>query len=84
MEQEVKVNAYIAVEQLPKELKEYQLVISDLQKVNQYDTMKKSDLNVLFDKINSLNNAISKLVEKRAVMSDPMDDKLSLFRQQVR
>lgn len=83
LEQEVKVNSYIVKEKLPKELKNRRQLVEDLQKVGEHGDMKKSDLDTLYAKIQTLNNNISKLVEKKMMSNEPMDDKLSMFRQQA-
>lgn len=41
------------------------------------------DINNLKNKIRDLNREINEITEKRNVSSDPMEDKLTLFRQQA-
>ena len=41
------------------------------------------DLNQLKEKIKAANTEINELTEKRNVSNDPMEDKLTLFRQQA-
>ncbi len=43
----------------------------------------KDDINELKSKIQNLNKEINEMSEKRNVTSDPMEDKLTLFRQQA-
>ncbi|XP_075439568.1 intraflagellar transport protein 81 homolog [Ascaphus truei] len=54
-----------------------------LQKVVTEPAMGQSDLSELEAKIHEVNAQINQLIEKRMRRNDPMDDKLSLFRQQA-
>ncbi|XP_029475988.1 intraflagellar transport protein 81 homolog isoform X2 [Rhinatrema bivittatum] len=82
-EEEIKFNSYIASEKLPKELESKKKAINFLQKVVAEPAMGQSDLTELEDKIQEANTQINQLIEKRMMRSDPLDVKLSLFRQQA-
>ncbi|XP_069475660.1 intraflagellar transport protein 81 homolog [Ambystoma mexicanum] len=83
LEEEIKFNSYMATEKLPKELESKKQSLHFLQKVATEPAMGQSDLNELETKIHEINGNINQLIEKRMMRSDPMDDKLSLFRQQA-
>nr|XP_033811129.1 intraflagellar transport protein 81 homolog isoform X2 [Geotrypetes seraphini] len=83
LEEEIKFNSYIVSEKLPKELESKKKAIHFLQKVVAEPAMGQSDLNELEDKIQEINTQINQLIEKRMMRNDPLDVKLSLFRQQA-
>eukprot|EP00794_Sanderia_malayensis_P010972 gene10972-12135_t len=83
LEEENQVNSYMCQDKLPKGIESKKKYMGNLRKVANEPAMTHSDLDSLNAKIRSLSAEINGLVEKRMVQSDPMDDKLSVFRQQA-
>jgi len=83
LEEESKVNTYLCNEKLPKEIEGKRKIVNDYQRVVDEPAMGQSDLDELNKQIKALNSEINGLIEKRMVRNDPIDDKLSLFRQQA-
>uniref|UniRef100_A0A4W3HE11 Intraflagellar transport protein 81 homolog n=1 Tax=Callorhinchus milii TaxID=7868 RepID=A0A4W3HE11_CALMI len=83
LEEEIKFNTYMVTDKLPKELESKKKNVQYLQKVVAEPAMGHSDLNELETKIQEINAQINQLIEKRMMRTDPMDDKLFLFRQQA-
>lgn len=83
LEEEVRVNSYLVKEKLPNGIASTQRYLQDLQKVVTEPAMGQSDLDKLNSKIQLLNSEINQLIEKKMMSNDPIDDKLSLFRQQA-
>lgn len=83
LDEENKVNIYICQEKLPKELEGKKKYAHDLQKVADEPAMGQPDIDELNKRIKQLSAEINSLIEKRMVRNDPIDDKLSLFRQQA-
>uniref|UniRef100_H3BA04 Intraflagellar transport protein 81 homolog n=1 Tax=Latimeria chalumnae TaxID=7897 RepID=H3BA04_LATCH len=83
LEEEIKFNSYMVTDKLPKELESKKKGVQYLQKVVMEPAMGQPELNELEDKIREVNAQINQLIEKRMMRNDPMDDKLSLFRQQA-
>lgn len=83
LDEENKVNMYLCQEKLPKELEGKKKYAHDLQKVANEPAMGHSDIDELNKRIKLLSTEINSLIEKRMVRNDPIDDKLSLFRQQA-
>lgn len=83
LEEESRANSYIVKERLPKDIESKKKAVSDLQRVVAEPAMGQADLEELHNKIQDLNTEINQLVEKRMRSGEPMDDKLSLFRQQA-
>ncbi|KAG7263000.1 hypothetical protein CRUP_016517 [Coryphaenoides rupestris] len=82
LEEEIKVNTYIVMEKLPKELESTRRSLQLLQKVSSEPTLGPAELQELEDKVKEISAQINQLTEKRMMRSDPTDDKLTLFRQQ--
>ncbi|MGH0161658.1 UNVERIFIED_CONTAM: hypothetical protein FKN15_041605 [Acipenser sinensis] len=82
LEEEIKFNTYMGTDKLPKELESKTNAMQYLQKVVMEPAMGHAELGELEDKIREINIMINQLIEKRMMRNDPMDDKLSLFRQQ--
>ncbi|XP_060928003.1 intraflagellar transport protein 81 homolog isoform X2 [Limanda limanda] len=83
LEEEIKINSYMVSEKLPKELERMRVSVQYLQKVASEPAMGQADLQELEDKIKEVDSQINQLIEKRMMRNDPMDDKLTLFRQQA-
>ncbi|XP_067087221.1 intraflagellar transport protein 81 homolog isoform X2 [Osmerus mordax] len=83
LEEEIKVNAYMVSDKLPKELETKRRMVQYLQKVVSEPAMGQAELQELEHKIRETNVQINQLIEKKMMRNDPMDDKLSLFRQQA-
>ncbi|XP_056144491.1 intraflagellar transport protein 81 homolog [Lampris incognitus] len=83
LEEEVKINTYMVTEKLPKELDSKRRMVQFLQKVVSKPAMGQAELQELEDNIKEVNTQINQLSEKRMMRNDPMDDKLTLFRQQA-
>ncbi|XP_026125261.1 intraflagellar transport protein 81 homolog isoform X2 [Carassius auratus] len=83
LEEDIKFNSYMVSEKLPRELENTRKVVQYLQKVASEPALGQAELRELEDKIREINTEINHLIEKRMMRNDPMDDKLSLFRQQA-
>ncbi|KAJ3020677.1 Intraflagellar transport protein 81 [Thoreauomyces humboldtii] len=95
MEEDNKMNRYLALENLPKactghglcryyaQIEEAQQHIRQLKKVLGEPALSPKELTELEAKINSLNESIAKLAEDRLAKTTKGDDKLALFRQQA-
>ncbi|XP_031705492.1 intraflagellar transport protein 81 homolog [Anarrhichthys ocellatus] len=83
LEEEIKINSYMVSEKLPKELEGTRRTVQYLQKIASEPAMGQADLQELEDKIKEVDSQINQLIEKRMMRSNPMDDKLTLYRQQV-
>ncbi|XP_039628079.1 intraflagellar transport protein 81 homolog [Polypterus senegalus] len=83
LEEEIKFNSYMVTDKLPKEIDSKKQTLQNLQKVVSEPAMGQSELAELEQKIQELNKQINQLIEKRMMRNDPIDDKLSLFRQQA-
>ncbi|KAA0714307.1 Intraflagellar transport protein 81 -like protein [Triplophysa tibetana] len=83
LEEDIKFNSYMVSEKLPRELENMRKVVQYLQKVASEPAMGQAELRELEGKIKETNTEINQLIEKRMVRNDPMDDKLSLFKQQA-
>uniref|UniRef100_A0A3Q1FQA1 Intraflagellar transport protein 81 homolog n=1 Tax=Acanthochromis polyacanthus TaxID=80966 RepID=A0A3Q1FQA1_9TELE len=83
LEEEIKINSYMVSEKLPKELEGMRRTVQYLQKVALEPAMGQADLQELEDKIKEADCQINHLIEKRMMRNDPMDDNLTLYRQQA-
>ncbi|XP_010874568.1 intraflagellar transport protein 81 homolog isoform X2 [Esox lucius] len=83
LEEEIKFNSYMVSDKLPKELEGKRRMVEYLQKVVCEPAMGQAELRELEEKIREINVEVNHLIEKRMMRNDPMDDKLSLFRQQA-
>lgn len=83
LEEENQINSYLCQDKIPKEIEGKKKYSDILQKVAYSHAMTNSDLDALNLQIKSLSSDINGLVEKRMVQGDPIDDKLSVFRQQA-
>ncbi|KAG8011673.1 Intraflagellar transport protein 81-like protein [Nibea albiflora] len=83
LEEEIKINSYMVSEKLPKELEGMRRTVQFLHKIASEPAMGQADLQELEDKIKEVDSQINQLIEKRMMRNDPMDDKLTLYRQQA-
>ncbi|TPX60824.1 hypothetical protein PhCBS80983_g01510 [Powellomyces hirtus] len=83
MEEDNKMNKYLASENLPKQLDDAQQHLRELKKVLAEPAMGMQDLAALESQIRELNEGIAKLAEQRLAKTTKGDDKLALFRQQA-
>ena len=83
LEEEAKVNAYIVNEKLPRELQQRKQAVESLEAVLNQPAMTQADLGELKRKLKEVNTQAKEISDKKNVSSDPMEDKLTLFRQQA-
>ncbi|XP_056273998.1 intraflagellar transport protein 81 homolog isoform X1 [Pseudoliparis swirei] len=83
LEEEIKINSYMVSEKLPKELEAMRRTVQYLQKIASEPAMGQADVQELEDKIKEVDSQLNQLIEKRMMRNDPMDDKLTLYRQQA-
>lgn len=83
IEEETKVNTYIVMQKLPKELEGKRKMVDNLQRVIDQPALGQDDIAQLKEKIKSIRNEIEELTNQKNVSNDPMEDKLTLFRQRV-
>uniref|UniRef100_A0A8C8YH54 Intraflagellar transport protein 81 homolog n=1 Tax=Prolemur simus TaxID=1328070 RepID=A0A8C8YH54_PROSS len=83
LEEEIKFNSYMVTEKFPKELENKKKELHFLQKVASEPAMGHSDLLELESKINEINTQINQLIEKKMMRNEPIESKLSLYRQQA-
>ena len=83
MDEEAKVNAYIVKEKLPRELEVKKQAVESLEKVLNQPALTQNDLLDLKKRIKDANNEAKEISDKKNVSNDPMEDKLTLFRQQA-
>ena len=83
LEEEAKVNAYIVKEKLPRELLQRKQAVESLEAVLNQPAMTQADLQELKRRLKEVNIQAKEISDKKNVSSDPMEDKLTLFRQQA-
>ncbi|XP_015917332.1 intraflagellar transport protein 81 homolog isoform X2 [Parasteatoda tepidariorum] len=83
LEESIKVNSYLVKDKLPKEVSAQKKFILDLQRIVSQPALSRSDLDQINNKIQEVNGEIHDFIETRMRNNNPIDDKLSLFRQQV-
>ncbi|XP_072289549.1 intraflagellar transport protein 81 homolog isoform X1 [Eucyclogobius newberryi] len=83
LEEEIKINSYMVFEKLPKELDSMRRTMQYVQKVISEPAMGQADIQEMEDKIKDVDSQINQLIERRMMRNDPMDDKLTLYRQQA-
>ncbi|XP_014865059.1 PREDICTED: intraflagellar transport protein 81 homolog isoform X3 [Poecilia mexicana] len=83
LEEEIKINSYMVTEKLPKELEGLRRTVQYMQKVSSEPAMGQADLQEMEGKIKEVDSQINQLIEKKMMRNDPMDDKLTLYRQQA-
>ncbi|XP_017322345.1 intraflagellar transport protein 81 homolog [Ictalurus punctatus] len=82
LEEEIKFNSYMASDKVPKELERIRSKVHYLQKVASEPAMGHAELDELEEKIKELNQ-MNQMMEKKMARTDPMDDNLTLYRQQA-
>uniref|UniRef100_A0A2K5DT73 Intraflagellar transport protein 81 homolog n=1 Tax=Aotus nancymaae TaxID=37293 RepID=A0A2K5DT73_AOTNA len=82
LEEEIKFNLYMVTEKFPKEIENKKKELHFLQKVVSEPAMGHSDLLELESKINEINTEVNQLIEKKVMRNEPIEGKLSLYRQQ--
>uniref|UniRef100_A0A3P9MN77 Intraflagellar transport protein 81 homolog n=1 Tax=Oryzias latipes TaxID=8090 RepID=A0A3P9MN77_ORYLA len=83
LEEEIKINTYMVTEKLPKELESLRRTLQYLQKVASEPAMGQANIRELEDRIKDVDSQINLLIEKKMLRNDPIDDKLTLYRQQA-
>ncbi|XP_032157225.1 intraflagellar transport protein 81 homolog isoform X4 [Sapajus apella] len=83
LEEEIKFNLYMVTEKFPKEIENKKKELHFLQKVVSEPAMGHSDLLELESKINEINTEVNQLIEKKVMRNEPIEGKLSLYRQQA-
>ncbi|CAG02472.1 unnamed protein product, partial [Tetraodon nigroviridis] len=83
LEEENKINSYMVSEKLPKELEAMRRRVQYLQKMAAEPAMGQADVQELEDKIKEVDLQINQMIDRRMMRNDPMDDKLTLYRQQA-
>uniref|UniRef100_A0A2K5DT94 Intraflagellar transport protein 81 homolog n=1 Tax=Aotus nancymaae TaxID=37293 RepID=A0A2K5DT94_AOTNA len=84
LEEEIKFNLYMVTEKFPKEIENKKKELHFLQKVVSEPAMGHSDLLELESKINEINTEVNQLIEKKVMRNEPIEGKLSLYRQQFK
>ncbi|XP_019504502.1 PREDICTED: intraflagellar transport protein 81 homolog isoform X2 [Hipposideros armiger] len=84
LEEEIKFNSYMVTEKFPKELENKKKELHFLQTVVSEPAMGHSDLLELESKINKINTEVNQLIEKKMMRNEPMEGKLSLYKQQFK
>ncbi|KAI9334153.1 hypothetical protein BDR26DRAFT_840018 [Obelidium mucronatum] len=83
IQEECKMNKYLAKENLPKSMEETKQRIRDLKRVISEPPLREADFENMDNEIKELNAETAKLAEKKLLKSNSGDDKLALFRQQA-
>ena len=83
MEDDIKIKNNLIQELLPRELDQTKRYVKDLQEIDLNPKLEQSYLDKLNSNINKLNAEINEYVEHKMLRKDPLDDKLTLFRQNV-
>ena len=83
IEEETRVNEYIVKQKLPKELEAQSKVVDSLQRVIAQPALGQDDIKALKEKIKNVQDEVEEITKRRNVTNDPMEDKLTLFRQQA-
>ncbi|KAI9209448.1 uncharacterized protein BJ171DRAFT_564624 [Polychytrium aggregatum] len=83
MQEETKMNKYLATENLPKGIEETKKQIAEVVQLMSHSVVSETDMRPLEAEIKELNEQIAKLAEKRLLKNSNGEDKLALFRQQA-
>ena len=71
------------MQKLPKEIEAKRKMVDNLQKVIDQPALGQDDIAALKEKMKTVRGAIEELTNKKNVSNDPIEDKLTLFRQRV-
>jgi intraflagellar transport protein 81 len=82
MEEENKVNSYMANDKYPKEIQAYKQTLKNYEMVGSKSVMSQAEVDDIKRKINEVNKELSGLIEKRDKNRDLSDDQLMMLRQQ--
>ncbi|KAJ3252094.1 Intraflagellar transport protein 81 [Chytriomyces hyalinus] len=86
MQEECKMNKYLASDNLPKSIEETKQRIRDLKRVISEPPLRETDFEKMDEEIKELNAETARLAEKKLLKANDNssgDDKLALFRQQA-
>jgi len=82
-QEDVNAKRHLVEEILPKDIESMRRHVASLEEIE--STSLTSDfLEKIHERINSLNRNINKIMEDKMLKDNPMDDKMSLFQQNVR
>ncbi|KAJ3072165.1 Intraflagellar transport protein 81 [Podochytrium sp. JEL0797] len=83
MQEECKMNKYLATTNLPQTMNETKQRIRDLKRVINEPALREVDFENMDQEVKMLNEETVRLAEKKLLKANSGDDKLSLFRQQA-
>ncbi|KAI9017177.1 hypothetical protein BC832DRAFT_596490 [Gaertneriomyces semiglobifer] len=83
MEEDNRMNKYLATENLPKQIEEVRQQIRQRRRVITEPAISESDLRDLEAEIKQLNEEVARIAERKLTKTSGVDDKLALFRQQA-
>lgn len=83
LEEENRLKRILTEETMPKKVEAKRKECIELEHVLEEPIMSELDLDVIRQQIEEANEEVSRLMEKRMPGSDPIQDKLALFRQQA-
>ncbi|CAF1085549.1 unnamed protein product [Brachionus calyciflorus] len=83
MEEENRVNSYLANEKFPKEIDAYKKKLKDCEEIGSKAVMTQAEIADIRKRIENVNKEVSQLIEKRDKNRDLSDEKLIMFRQQA-
>eukprot|EP00095_Tigriopus_kingsejongensis_P009877 maker-scaffold1136_size60149-snap-gene-0.10 protein:Tk09877 transcript:maker-scaffold1136_size60149-snap-gene-0.10-mRNA-1 annotation:"predicted protein" len=83
IQEEANVNAFLVEKKLPKEIDALRTTNANAEKVVRLPTLANQDIMAIKENIGALNKNIEEIQRNRNVQGDPMEDKLTLFRQQA-
>eukprot|EP00002_Diphylleia_rotans_P014115 TRINITY_DN2747_c0_g1_i1.p1 TRINITY_DN2747_c0_g1~~TRINITY_DN2747_c0_g1_i1.p1 ORF type:complete len:612 (-),score=183.13 TRINITY_DN2747_c0_g1_i1:684-2519(-) len=83
LEEELKRNKILLAEDLPKQLADQYEASKRMEEILATPPMSEAEIDKLQGQINSQMKEITQMIQKRDQMTNPADDKLAIFRQQV-
>ena len=83
LEDELKMNEYLATEKLPHDVRQHEEMCQEMEAVISQPTITSADLDCLHEELRALKLSNNKLVEERMISTHAADGKLALFRQQA-
>ena len=81
--EEVRIKQHLIDEVLPSELEQLKRYVQDIENIEAQPSISEDYLTKLNLQIHTLNREINTIVENRMLNNDPMEDKMTLFRQNV-